>query len=118
VAVLIRHYADFVTTKGVTPAELSRTVNGNMRQLPGGFETSAAVLGALRSNALYGRPDDYWERLGPRYAAMTVESLDQAARGTIDGSRFVWVIVGDADVVLPQLEGLGLPVEVRRAAAQ
>ncbi len=118
VAVLIRHYADFVTTKGVTSAELSRTVNGNMRQLPGGFETSAAVLGALRSNALYGRPDDYWERLGPRYAAMTVESLDQAARGTIDGSRFVWVIVGDADVVLPQLEGLGLPVEVRRAAAQ
>lgn len=118
IAVLIQHYADFTGDKGVTPAELTRTVNGNVRQLPGGFETSAAVLGALRSNALYGRPDDYWERLAPRYQAMTVDALNQAARQTIDGSRFVWVVVGDADVVLPQLESLGLPVEVRRATGQ
>ena len=34
---------------------------GNIRQLAGQFETSAAVLGALRSNALYRRPDNYWE---------------------------------------------------------
>jgi len=41
--------------------------------------------------------------------------VDAAARAAIDPSRFVWVVVGDAAVVRPQLEALGLPVEVRSA---
>lgn len=116
IAVLMEHYRRFVTDQGVTEAEALRTINGNMRQLPGGFETSAAILNALRSNALFGRSDDYWERLAPRYQAMSAADMDMAARAAIDGNRFVWVVVGDASVVRPQLEALGLPVEVRSAA--
>ena len=115
IAVLLDQYRRFASTDGVTEAELTRTINGNVRQLPGGFETSAAILGALRSNALYGRPDTYWEEVAPRYQAMTASGLDQAARAVIDPNRFVWVVVGDASVVRPQLEALGLPVEVRPA---
>ena len=115
IAVLLDQYRRFASTDGVTEAELTRTINGNVRQLPGGFETSAAILGALRSNALYGRPDTYWEEVAPRYQAMTASGLDQAARAVIDPNRFVWVVVGDASVVRPQLEVLGLPVEVRPA---
>ena len=115
IAVLMEHYRRFVADQGVTEAEALRTINGNMRQLPGGFETSAAILNALRSNALFGRSDDYWERLAPRYQAMSAADMDTAARAAIDGDRFVWVVVGDASVVRPQLEALGLPVEVRSA---
>ena len=43
--------------------------------------------------------------------AQTRESLDAAARAAIDPGKFVWVVVGDATVVEPQLEQLGLPVE-------
>ena len=43
--------------------------------------------------------------------------LDAAAKAAIDPSRFVWVVVGDASVVKPQLDALGLPVEVRAAEA-
>jgi zinc protease len=115
IAVLIDQYQHFLSDRGVTAAERERIVNGNVRQLPGGFETSAAVLGALRSNALYGRPDNYWETLGPRYQALTPAQMDAAAREALDASKFVWVVVGDAATVRPQLEGLGLPVEVRAA---
>ena len=41
----------------------------------------------------------------------TTASLDAAARAAIDPDRFVWVVVGDATVVEPQLEQLGLAVE-------
>jgi zinc protease len=99
----------------VTAAERERIVNGNVRQLPGSFETSAAVLNALRTNALYNRPDDYWETLAPRYEALTPDQMDAAARQALDASKFVWVVVGDAASVRPQLESLGLPVEVRAA---
>jgi predicted Zn-dependent peptidase len=104
----------FLTNEGVTAEELNRTVLGNTRQLPGQFETSSAILGALRSNALFRRPDNYWETVAPRYRAMTAAELDAAARRAINPGNWVWVVVGDAARVRPQLEGLGLPIEVRQ----
>jgi predicted Zn-dependent peptidase len=60
----------FLTNNGVTDEEMTRIVLGNTRQLPGQFETSGAVLGALRSNALYRRPDNYWSTIADRYRGM------------------------------------------------
>jgi predicted Zn-dependent peptidase len=114
IAALIAQYERFLTAEGVTPAERERTVNGETRGLAGSYETSGQILGALRSNALYGRPDDYQETLASRTRALTAEQMDAAARAAIDPARFVWVVVGDASVVQPQLEALGLPVEVRQ----
>ena len=42
--------------------------------------------------------------------------LDKAARESINPDRLIWVVVGDASVVKPQLDALGIPVEVRSAA--
>ncbi len=112
-AALIAQYDRFLQTDGVTPTELERTINGNTRSLAGGFETSGQILGALRSNALYGRPDDYQTTLASRTRALTAAQMDAAARQVIHPDQFVWVVVGDASVVRPQLEALGLPVEVR-----
>ncbi|KQY96565.1 pitrilysin family protein [Brevundimonas sp. Root1423] len=116
IAALIAQYDRFLQTDGVTPQELERTINGNTRSLAGGFETSGQILGALRSNALYGRPDDYQTTLASRTSALTAAQLDAAAREVINPDGFVWVVVGDASVVKPQLDTLGLPVEVRSAA--
>lgn len=112
IRVLLEQINSFNSTTGVSEAEHVRTINGNIRQLPGSFETAGAVLGALRSNQLYRRPDNYWESVASRYRGMSAASMDTAARAVIDPSRFVWVVVGDASVVRPQLQGLGLDVEV------
>ncbi|MBN8605519.1 MAG: insulinase family protein [Caulobacterales bacterium] len=112
VRVLIEQINAFNGANGVSAAEHTRTINGNIRQLPGAYETAASILGALRSNDLYDRPDNYWEAVAPRYRVMSIADMDAAARAVIDPSRFVWVIVGDASAVRPQLEGLGLPIEV------
>jgi predicted Zn-dependent peptidase len=106
------HVRDFLGSNGVQSPELQRVIAGNTGQLPGQFETSPAILGALRSNALFRRPDDYWERVADRYRGMTEQSLDSAARQYIDPNKFLWVVVGDAARVRPQLERLGLPIEV------
>ncbi len=115
IAALIAQYERFLGSEGVTSAELERTVNGDTRGLAGSYETSGQILGALRSNDLYGRPDDYQETLASRTRALNAAQLDAAARAAIDPDRFVWVVVGDASVVKPQLDALGLPVEVRPA---
>nr|WP_312445941.1 pitrilysin family protein [Brevundimonas naejangsanensis] len=115
IAALIGQYERFLTADGVTAAERERTVLGDTRGLSGSYETSFQVLNALRSNALYGRPDNYQETLAGRINALTAEQMDAAARAAIKPDSFVWVVVGDAAVVKPQLDALGLPVEVRAA---
>jgi predicted Zn-dependent peptidase len=110
---MIRETSEFLTTNGVTAEELTRNVASEVGALPGRFETSPAVLGAMQSLTLYGRPDDYYEGLVGKYEAQTPESLDEAARAALDVEDFVWVVVGDASKVKPQLEKLGLPIEVR-----
>ncbi|MAW99387.1 MAG: peptidase M16 [Sphingomonas sp.] len=106
----------FLSTKGITSAELERTISGAIRELPGSFQTAGDVLGALESNARYGRPDNYYETLASRYRAMTAQELDAAARKAIDPAKITWVVIGDAEKVKPQLDTLGLPVEVTAMA--
>ena len=107
--------AGFLGKNGVTDEELSRTIANLSQQLPGRFETSQAVLGAMITNALYRRPDNYYELLAAQYRALTRAGLDQSMRGAIDPNSFTWVVVGDGAKVKPQLDKLGIPVEVVQA---
>lgn len=105
----------YLGAKGTTPEETALATQGSARELPGAFETSGAVLDGVAKIETYKRPDNYYTTLPARYRAMTPADLDAAARKTIDPSRIVWVVVGDAAKVRPQLDGLGLPVEVLKA---
>lgn len=107
----------FLGNNGVTAEELARTVNGAVRELPGSFEASDAVLGGIQQIVELERPDNYYEQLPERYRAMTAASMDAALRAQIDPAKFTYIIVGDATVVAPQLDGLGLPVETVEPAS-
>jgi predicted Zn-dependent peptidase len=106
---------DYLTTKGTTEAERNQTINSQILSLPGSFETSSDLLGAMMKNTMLGRSDDYYATLPARYRAMTAADFDKAARAAIDPSRLVWVVIGDAKLVKPQLDGIGLPVEMGAA---
>lgn len=113
VSEMIRETSEFLTINGVTDEELARNVANEIGLLPGQFETSRAVLGAMQSLSLFERPDNYYEELVGKYEAQTTQSLDAAARAALNVEDFVWIVVGDAELVGPQLEELGLPIELR-----
>jgi len=104
--------AAFLGGQGVTPAELTRTIDGSIRELPGSFETVSSVMGAMENNVLYHRPDNYYETLASRYRSLTAPELDAAAKEAIDPSKLTWVVIGDSTKVKPQLDALGIPIEV------
>jgi len=114
-AELNRQITDFLTTRGVTQEERDRVVTKSINQLPGQFETSGAVLGALMDIDMLGKPDNYYETLAPEYRGLTAEALDKAARAAIDPKGFTWIVVGDVAKIRPQLEKLGMPIEVVEA---
>jgi predicted Zn-dependent peptidase len=117
IASLRGEIAGFVGAKPLTQAEFDRSITGATRSLAGDFETSGDVLGAMQANDLYQRPDDFYATITQRYRAMTREQLDQAIRSVIDPDRFVWVVIGDAKAVRPQLDSVGLPVDEVSAAS-
>ena len=116
-AEMIRETREFLTTSGVKPEELARSQASEIGELPGRFETSPAVLGAMQSLALYRRPDNYYETLVGQYRSQTAAGLDAVARSALDPDGFVWIVVGDAAKVRAQLAPLGLPIEERELPA-
>ena len=117
IAALREDLAAFLSGRPMTEAEFDRAVTGAVRELPGRFETGDAVLGAMQVNDLYKRPDDYYATIATRYRGLRLPQLTGAIGQALDPSRAVWVVVGDAKTVRPQLDSLGLPVEVVSAQA-
>lgn len=111
---IIADIAAIKTGKPITADERNRSIANSVLALPGDFERGSAFLGALERNQLFGRPDDYYVTSARRLGALTPADLNRAVQifGTDD---LLWVVVGDAAKVLPQLKTLGLPVEVRAA---
>ncbi|MES2904520.1 MAG: pitrilysin family protein, partial [Pseudomonadota bacterium] len=106
---LNEQFAGFFGDKGVNAEELERTIANRVNGLPGQYETSDAVLNAMISNDLYGRPDNYQETLAAKYRAFAAGDLDSAMRTAVDPKGFVWIVVGDAAKIRPQLDKLGMP---------
>ncbi len=117
VKVLIDQLNDFNGAKPVTAEELEKTIKGNVLELPGSYEQSSAVLGQMQSDRLNKRSFDYAETLAGKYNALTAKALNDEMRAKVDPSKITWLVVGDAAKVKPQLEALGLPIEMVTEAA-
>jgi predicted Zn-dependent peptidase len=117
IASLRQEMRSFFGDRPLTQAEFDLSISGAIRSLSGNFETSSGVLSAMQANDLFRRPDDYYSNVTTRYRALARPQLDAALRSAIDPSKFVWVVVGDAKSVRPQLDSLGLPVELVSAAS-
>ena len=101
----------FLGAEPITVEEFDRTIIGATRSLSGRFEESGSVLSAMIGNDLFKRPDDYYATIAARYRAFTLPQLRATLPPLLDPARTIWVVVGDAEKVRPQLDVLGLPVE-------
>jgi zinc protease len=117
VAALRQDVTDFVTTKPMTQVEFDRSINGAVRAMSGQFETSGAVLTAMQTNDLFRRPDDYYATITQRYRALTLPQVRADIAKALDPAAITWVVIGDAGKVRPQLDSMGLPVDVVPAAS-
>jgi zinc protease len=79
------------------------------------FETPPAVVGAIAGLVVQGLPWDELDRYRPAIEAVTDADVQSAASRHIRPDEFAIVLVGDADALLPSLEGAALgPITVER----
>ena len=101
-------------TKPSTPEELAAAKEALIRSLPGSFETTGSITGALSSIFLYNRPLDYYAKLPAKYEAITGADISRAAQQYLHPDQLIIVTAGDRSKIEPGLKDAGLgTVEVR-----
>jgi len=96
----------------VTEEELSLGVAALTRGYARNFETAEQIARAATQIALYDLPDDYFAQFVPRVEAVTPADVTRVMAEHVDPSRLLTLIVGDLDVIGPDLPllGFGEPV--------
>ena len=107
-----KEVTDLVTSRPITQEELDFVRDSRLRSMSSWFSTAGGVLAGMLENVRRGRPDDYYSQLGEEYKAVSLEEVHADVDAALAPSNWVWVVVGDAEIVKPQLEGLGLPITV------
>ena len=79
------------------------------------FETPPAVVGAIAGLVIHGLPMDELDRYRPAIEAVSSNDVATVAQRHIRPNELAIVLVGDADAILPSLEGAALgPIVVER----
>jgi zinc protease len=97
-----------------TSEELAAAKEASIRSLPGRFETTSAIAGAMSNIFVFNRPLDYYANLPAKYEAVTEEDIARVAQQYLHPDQLVIVTAGDRAKIEPGLKDAGLgPVEVR-----
>ena len=90
-----------------TPVELDDARRSLIEGQSRHFETPSSLVSRYAGLFLHGLPPDHHSGFADRLEAVTLASLREAAGRKVDPSAFTVVVVADAEMVLPGLEGLG-----------
>ncbi len=93
--------------KPLTSDEIEKIKNQRIRALPGSFETTDAVLGAIEGIVQFDRPDDYVQTLKPHLGDRP-DGRAKAIKEIIKPEAMTWVIVGDLKKIEAPVRALKL----------
>ncbi|URL58319.1 insulinase family protein [Luteibacter flocculans] len=94
-AEILKEAKAVVGAKPLTDDEIAKIRAQRIRALPGSFETTGSVLGAMSGIVVYDRPDDYVQTLKPRIEAVDRKAAEAALSAVVRPDAITWVIVGD-----------------------
>ncbi|MBN6104891.1 insulinase family protein [Xanthomonas sp. CFBP 8703] len=107
-AEILKEAKAVVGDKPLTAEEIAKIKNQRIRALPGSFETTGAVLGAVESIVQYGRPDDYVQTLKTRLEGIDQTAAEAAIKEIVAPQAMTWVIVGDLKQIEAPVRALKL----------
>ena len=106
IAEVLAEVTDIGTTRLVSEAELTLARAALTRGYPRNFETAEQIARSTAQLALYGLPDDYFERFVPTVAALGLDAVARVAATHLHAERLVALVVGDRAAIEPTLARL------------
>ena len=106
----LKEFNEIVGERPVSETEFTDAIQGLFRSLPSQFETQSRIVAQLARMATYDLPDDYLAKLPDSLAEVNLEDVRRVGSDLLDADHLNIVIAGDASVVEPGLQELGLPI--------
>jgi zinc protease len=97
-----------IGSKPLGADEIAKIKEQRIRALPGSYETTGAVLGAISGIVQYHRPDDYVQTLKDRLEGVTPAAAETAIKEIVKPDAITWVIVGDLKKIEAPVRALKL----------
>jgi predicted Zn-dependent peptidase len=97
-----------IGAKPLTEEEVDKIKSSDIRGLPGSFETTTAVLGAVEDIVQFDRPDDYVQTLKQHIEAVHQPAAQSAIKEIVTPQAITWVIVGDLKKIEQPVRALKL----------
>jgi zinc protease len=107
-----RELIEIISQRPVTTAELDFAKASMTNALAGEWETNGAVSQSLGTIVAFGLPDDYYDTLPARIAAVSQADADKAAKRVVRPDHLIWIIAGDRKLIEPKLRALGLDLQI------
>ncbi|HSX61532.1 MAG TPA: pitrilysin family protein [Tahibacter sp.] len=108
VAELLKEVRDISGKRPITGEEIDRARNNDVRELPGRFETTGAVLAAVIDIVRNDRPDDYVQTFKQRIENQKPADIQAAATEVVRPDALTWLIVGDLAKIEAGVRALNL----------
>ncbi len=104
---ILREVQDIAGDRPPSAEEIEKIRNNEIRSLPGKYETTGAVLGALVNIVKYGYPDDHVITYQERLEALPDQAVVEQARKFMRPDQLTWVVVGDLSKIEQPIRELG-----------
>jgi len=104
---IVKEYKAIVGDRPVTEEEFDRTKSNGVLQLPGRWETNAAVRSSLDEIVKYGLPEDYYKNFDKNFRTLTLDEVQKLAKKVIVPSNLTWFVVGDKNKIIDGLKEIG-----------
>jgi zinc protease len=99
---------DIINNRPVTEEEFVKNRMNQVLELPGLWETTAAVLGSVTNIVNYKLPDDYYSAYAGKVKSLKIEDVRNAAPRIIKPENLTWVVVGDLKQIEPGIRELNM----------
>jgi zinc protease len=99
---------EYIGDNPVTQEELEKARTNMVLKLPGQWETSSAVLGALGEMTRFDLPDDYWTTYAERVEGVTLKGVRNSADDVVQPDNLTWLVVGDREKIVEEIKELEL----------
>ena len=110
---LLKELKDVVGSRPVTEAEFKKVQGSAVLEMPGSWETNAAVLGDLQDDIVYERGMSYLNNYAEMIRGMTLAEIQKAAVKVVQPDHLTWVIVGDRSKIEQGIRDLKFgPVQI------
>ena len=103
-----KEFSGYLSDNPANEKELKKVIANKTLKLPGQYETISALVSGMGSLARFNRPDDYLTSWVDKVKALQLAEIRKTAVNTFHPEALTWIVIGDREIVEPQLKSLKL----------